>query len=144
MSPLVGSSDRLDRVVASLLTIEGPFIINPHSSPPTFIATPSPERAEALLRSFHVPDGLDPSEADWLPFPQSHVFHDVQERLRLDQTTLLTYEEAAERLRIDRQTLKKLTKSGAIPVVVISERLHRIRLGALNEFILAGGVRFQS
>lgn len=54
---------------------------------------------------------------------------------------LLTPREVTQRLRCSVSTLRRLTRSGRLPVVWISERLPRYRATDLKNFEDAGGVR---
>lgn len=58
-----------------------------------------------------------------------------------DEITLMRYDELAVMLGVSTKTARKVVASGAIPLVLIGPRMHRVTVAAAKRFIRSGGTR---
>lgn len=58
-----------------------------------------------------------------------------------DRYKLIDYRELAEMLGVNVATARDIVAEGKIPLVKISDRVHRVRLSDAKKFIDDGGVR---
>lgn len=84
-------------------------------------------------------DSHDDSHAD--SHADDHSTDDHDQHVRGAEFVLLSYREAAEFLSVEVQLVRRLAREGAIPLVILGPRTHRLRLSDLQDFVLRGGVR---
>lgn len=117
------------------------MIIDMRSSPQRIAMFNNDSDAAKAYRSLLASDGIDPEDLRWKDLPSGTEVAQIVAEQQDAQLRLLNYAEVAELLGgVSTQKVRNLVKDGQLPIVVLGEKTHRVRLSDVKSFIARGGM----